>query len=362
MINYLKDLINHFKTGSLRYKIVSILVILLYVSLLVAGFVKIDVVVTTPGLINNTAQTSNEDKGYVPLTIDTNNTSGNIFTIGVYSHYQVSLFQFLISKLSSDVDISVYDQSSDLSEAEEYVRGVIHKEISIKNAIIVAYEAAKLKDPAIVLEKLFLGIRVSAVTQLSKSNLLMGDLIVKFNDTEITDFQHFLSLRDAQTNTETFNLTVIRDDEEIVIQSQMYEQMENSNTIYRLGIEALPDYKIENAFPKYELSDELDSIGGSGGAMLTLSIYNSLLTEDITMGKTIVGTGTMAIDGTIGDIGAVTQKIVTAQLYDVDYFFVNPEDYEEASQKHQSINAQFDLIKVNNFQELVLFLEGENNG
>ncbi|MGD9604572.1 MAG: hypothetical protein AB7V00_00270 [Bacilli bacterium] len=362
MINFIKEFWTTFIQSTLKRKLMTIILFFIYVCLLGLVFIKMDVVVTTPGLINNTAQTSNEDKGFVPLTIETSNISGNIFTIGVYSHYEISLFQYLIASLSDDIQISQYDKTSDLSEREEYLRGVIHKEISIKNAIIVAYEQAKLKDSSIVIDKQFLGMRVSAVTKESQSNLEIGDLITKFNGVLITDYQHFISLRDLQTNLDSFDLTIVRDDEEIVVQAKMIElEDDQQNKIYRLAIEALPDYKINNAFPEYTLSDELDSIGGSGGAMLTLSIYNSLLNEDVTYGKTIVGTGTISIEGAIGDIGAVSQKIVTAKLYDVDYFFVNPEDYDEALMKYQEISPDFTLVKVNYFQDIIQFLEGENH-
>lgn len=62
-----------------------------------------------------------------------------------------------------------------------------------------------------------------------------------------------------------FSLSVIRNNKEVVIQSRMIALVdEQQNTIYRLGVEALPDYKIIDKFPKYKLNDKIDSIGGSG--------------------------------------------------------------------------------------------------
>ena len=37
--------------------------------------------------------------------------------------------------------------------------------------------------------------------------------------------------------------------------------------------------------------------------MLALSFYNSLIDEDITGGKKISGTGTIDLDGNVGEIG-----------------------------------------------------------
>lgn len=362
MIHFIKDFFYKFINGSWQRKIITILLCFIYIASLVLLFVKVDYVVITPGLINNTAQTTDENKGNVSLTISTDYASGNIFTIGVYTHYNVSLFQYLIANMSNNISVSSFDTSTDLSAAEEYQRGVIQKENSITSAIICAYEAAKLKDPTITITKELLGMRVSAVTKDSQSNLQIGDLIIKINDVVINDYSHFLELRDQVNGTDNFSLFIKRNGEEKTITAKMIPVIDaNNETVYRLGIEALAEYKLTDVFPNYELADKLDSIGGSGGAMLALSIYNSLLEEDFTMGKTIVGTGTIDADGIIGDIGGVSQKIVTARLYQVDYFFVNPEDYDEANEKYQELNPDFQLVEVSNFLELIAFLEGEQN-
>jgi len=362
MIPFLKDFFGGFKNRSLFIKILTIFLTALYVTALCLIFIKVDYIVMTPGTINNTVQTQDENKAYTALTIDTEYASGDIFTIGIYNHYRVSLFQYLIAKLSKDVQIDPYDPLTDLSEEDDYLRSVIMKEISITNALIVAYEAAQLEDPTILFSKELDGMKVSWVSEESNTNLKVEDIITQINGTLITDLNHFLSLRDAILEDAVFTLTVIREETEIILSARKVAYTDDEGlTVYRLGIEALPYYTITEAFPDYELSNDLNSVGGSGGAMLALSIYNSLLPDDITGGKVIAGTGTIAVDGTVGDIGGVSQKIATAALYEVDYFFVNPEDYDEALAKYQAISPNFELVKVTTFSEIITYLEGEIN-
>src|SRR5690606_15433733 len=110
-----------------------------------------------------------------------------------------------------------------------------------------------------------------------------------------------------------------------------------------------------------------------GGAMQALAIYNSLIEEDISKGKTIIGTGTISVDsyvlknnvkekvfGQVGDIAGVSQKIVTASLNKADIFFVNPEDAEEARNKANEINAQFEVVEVESFAQIISYLKGVN--
>lgn len=371
MIEYFKDLLQGFKRATITKKSFIIAFLVIYLILILGTAIRVDYVVTTPGAFNHTAKTTDETKSYAAVTIETNNQAGYIYTIGVYSHIRVSLFQYLISKMSNRLGVDDYKPNVDLTSEEEYERGVILKDLSITNALIVAYEHAQLKNSEIVLEKNFEGIIVSAVLKYSKSGLMINDLITKINDVDILSYEHYLELRDAVNKDDYFKITVNRGDKERVINAQKVVARnrdnqvvvdQGGNMVYTLAIEANPSFKITNAFPKFKISEKMHSIGGSGGAMLTLAIYNALLEEDVTSGKIIAGTGTININGKVGDIGGVGQKIVTAYMYGIDIFFVNPEDYEEALEMYNLIKAPFKLYRVATFAEIIAYLEGEQNG
>lgn len=78
-------------------------------------------------------------------------------------------------------------------------------------------------------------------------------------------------------------------------------------------------------------------IGGpSAGSMFALEILNQLTPEDLTKGHKIAGTGTISLDGEIGEIGGVQQKVVAAHRDGAEIFFApekNAKDAEKAAEK-----------------------------
>ena len=65
----------------------------------------------------------------------------------------------------------------------------------------------------------------------------------------------------------------------------------------------------------------LSDVGGpSAGSMFALGIIDELTPGDLTGGKDIAGTGTIALDGTVGPIGGITQKMAGARADGSGYF------------------------------------------
>lgn len=62
-----------------------------------------------------------------------------------------------------------------------------------------------------------------------------------------------------------------------------------------------------------DIDFEIENIGGpSAGLMMSLEIYNQLTKPDETKGYDIAGTGTIDVDGKVGPIGGIDQKVVAA--------------------------------------------------
>ena len=84
---------------------------------------------------------------------------------------------------------------------------------------------------------------------------------------------------------------------------------------------------------EFPIDVEIDSqnIGGpSAGMMFTLEIMNQLTEQDLTGGRRIAGTGTIALDGTVGAIGGVTQKVNAAIDAGAAVVFVPADNYDDA--------------------------------
>lgn len=347
----------NFKKSSFLVKIVVFLGVLLYLFVLLISFIKVNYEITTPGSINYTASS---------IKIEADNEVGYIYTVGVYTHTRISVIQYWLAKNNDAFDMELYDPSIDLDDTAQRKFGTISKEISINNAIINAYQEAAKVDSSITLHKEYRGVIVSAITPYAKTGLDYSDIVIQVNDQSFANIDEFrdivINLYDTLPDKE-IKFTIIRDE----VQKEVYASFVTNESGYiGLGIAFYDYYKLdsEKSNPKFSIVDPYSSIGASGGGMLSLSIYNALLPGDITQGKRIVGTGTIELDGNIGNIAGVKQKIITANNYDIDIFFISETNYDLAKAEYDRIGANFALVKINNFMDIVQYLqemEGNTN-
>jgi Lon-like protease len=75
-------------------------------------------------------------------------------------------------------------------------------------------------------------------------------------------------------------------------------------------------------FPVSISIDTSDISGPSGGLAMTLAIIDDLTPGDLTGGKRVAVTGTIAPDGSVGQIGAIAQKAVSARAAHAQLFIV----------------------------------------
>lgn len=66
--------------------------------------------------------------------------------------------------------------------------------------------------------------------------------------------------------------------------------------------------------------------GPSAGLVFALAIYDRLTPGDLTGGRRIAGTGTVSLDGRVGPIGGVAQKVAAAERAGAAYFLAPPEN------------------------------------
>ncbi len=76
---------------------------------------------------------------------------------------------------------------------------------------------------------------------------------------------------------------------------------------------------------------ESDNVGGpSAGFMFALGILDAVTDGDLTRGYYVVGTGTIAADGTVGAVGGAAEKALAAEQDGADLFLVPKDDFVEA--------------------------------
>ena len=227
----------------------------------------------------------------------------------------------------------------------------LYMQESMDAAIINAYQAAgaDISITGAISE-------VSYIAEEADTNLKIGDEIVRVNDVEIHSLDDLRAIIEELDEDEQVQLDVIRDDEEL----ECYAYTYNTDDGMKIGVSLLTTYEYTTN-PEVSITSKASEAGSSGGLMMSLTIYNSLGPEDITGGKKIVGTGTIDIDGNVGEIGGVKYKLIGAVKNDADVFICPEENYEEALSVAEDKNYDIQIISVGTFLEAIEALEELNN-
>ena len=91
--------------------------------------------------------------------------------------------------------------------------------------------------------------------------------------------------------------------------------------------------------------------------MIALSIYAQNIEEDLIRGRKIAGTGTIDIDGNVGEIGGIKHKIMGAVNQNIDVFLVPYDNYEEAKEVVEEYDYNINLVSVKTFEDAINYLK-----
>ena len=185
----------------------------------------------------------------------------------------------------------------------------------------------------------------------SKTNLEVGDEILKIEGEKVDSYEKMASLISKNQNKKQIKITVKRDDQEIETSNQLI----NIDNEKKLGVVISNEIKYTSD-PKVDFAFNGRQAGPSGGLMISLTIYNKLTDEDITKGKKVVGTGTIDTLGNVGEIGGIKHKLMAADSKNADIVFVPKENYKEAKQIKDKKNYNFELVSISNFDDAIEYL------
>ena len=126
-------------------------------------------------------------------------------------------------------------------------------------------------------------------------------------------------------------------------------------------------------YKQNQVQIDSSTIGGpSAGLMFTLEVMNQLTEHDMTKGYHVAGTGQVFEDGTIGPIGGIDFKVLSADREGVDIFFaphneemenahVNGErkltNYEVAKKVAEELGTSMKIVPVTHVTDAVHYLE-----
>ena len=176
--------------------------------------------------------------------------------------------------------------------------------------------------------------------------LLKEDLIISINNEVIKSTTEFISLLRTYEIGDMVSIGLIRNDKEMNIETKLIEHIDYENEPMVGFLASTPNQRF--VFP---ISVDIDTgnVGGpSAGLMMALNVYNSLTEYDITKGIKVAGTGTIEIDGSVGPVGGVKQKVIAAKNAGSTLILVPTANFDDVQ---SYIDEDTSIVSVDTFNE-----------
>ncbi|MEG1995204.1 MAG: S16 family serine protease [Bacilli bacterium] len=331
MINKVYDkIVNYIKEN---YKSLIVLLVFILLISIPTGYE----IYTPGGLLNM-------DKRIVIENEYKSEGSINLTFVGVKNGNLPSL---LIASILPSWDIVKKNNSK--IEQEDYDDVIKRNKIMLKNGVsystLFAYKEAG-KDVSITKNEL----TVLHVMKNSDNKLKVGDILLKANGKVLSNYDDFREVIDL--SNDSIEIEVKRDNKIINVNAKIYT--ENKQKI--VGV-LLTNYLELKTNPPINFKYNESESGSSGGLMNALVIYNKLTKDDITKGKKIAGTGTLEIDGTVGEIDGIKYKLKGANKKKVDIFLVPTKNMKEAVEVKEKYNLNIKLVEAKTFKDVLALLK-----
>ena len=169
------------------------------------------------------------------------------------------------------------------------------------------------------------------------------DQITAVDGRAVTDYDSLAALMKVTRPGQTVSVTVQRDGRAVTKRITLQANAKVGPQGF-LGVGV-----VERPHAPFAIDISLEDIGGpSAGLMFTLGIIDRLTPGDLSGGKFIAGTGTMNLDGSVGAIGGVTFKEVTARDAGADFMLVPAANCAEAL---TAVPDGLTLAKVSNLDD-----------
>ena len=259
------------------------------------------------------------------------------------TEYKGNIVTVLLSKIIKSWDLfEISNQQVSNEDAHDiYVRNKVMLDNSINNATYVAYNYAGKNLTIKEIQNI-----VIATTK--DNGLKIGDIILSIDNYDVENNKTIKEYLSSLNPGDKVNLKIKRNDKEETISITIDEDK-------LIGIMLITNYI-------YETPDDLNinfrsgEGGSSGGLVLALGIYSEITGTDILKGRNIAGTGTIDIDGTVGEIDGIKYKIAGAVRNKMDVVLVSPYNYEEAKQVVKENNYNIEIVCVKTFEEAINYL------
>jgi PDZ domain-containing protein len=275
---------------------------------------------------------------------------GQFYLVTVISQAPITAGEWLAGQLSPALQIVPPEQVTPKNTTPQQQARQNYQMLDSSETTAIAVGLRLAGYPSALVGK---GVQVDAILPGSHAIgvLKIGDVIVGLNGSPVQTINDLINAISAQPYPATVHLLVKRAGAEISLDIPLMPPAPPADTP-KLGIQietAGFDYN-----PPFPVSIETNKISGgpSAGLIFTLTVYNSLISQDLTGGRRIAGTGTINLDGSVGPIGGVKQKIFAAEAVGATYFLCPVDNYADAV----SVARTIKVVKIATVQQAVDFL------
>ena len=333
MFNKIYSHIKSFFVENYKFLIIWAIIIFLF-------FYELPFVIYTPGGVVNLEERIEVSDGYA---------SEGSLNMSYVSLVKGTLPMILLSYIIPNWDLVKSSEiTSDDGSIDELLElEKLYMQSSIDNATILAYKTAgKRVDITREVNN------IVYIADEADTDLEIYDELLTADGKSISTVEDLREIVESKSAGDTISFTVRRNGKEKKCSAVIYDTEDG----LKVGISFLTTYEYDTN-PEITVETKSSESGSSGGLMLTLAIYNALIPEDITKGRTVVGTGTISLDGTVGAIDGVKYKILGAIKNDADIFLCPMENYDEAIEVKEEFDLDIEIHGVANFDEALRFLE-----
>lgn len=180
-----------------------------------------------------------------------------------------------------------------------------------------------------------------------------GDVITAVDGEPVTGWAEGVEAIRSKQPGQAAEFTIYRDSEKRTVRLTLAEHTSEPG-------QPMAGFTPDTANPSLQLPfpvtiDTANSGGPSAGIMYVLAILDLLTEEDLIKGNIVAGTGAIDLDGTVGPIGGVRQKVVAAQEAGARFILVPRRNYADAlTAKNDGVR----IFPIASLEEALAVLEG----
>jgi PDZ domain-containing secreted protein len=182
----------------------------------------------------------------------------------------------------------------------------------------------------------------------AEGELFAGDLVDAINETPTPDVAAASDAIDAVAPGDplTFHVSAGGEEHDVTVTRGTCPGAEDP----LVGISMINDFPFDVQISSGEVG------GPSAGMMFGLGLYDLLTPGDLTDDRLVAGTGTMDLEGAVGPIGGIGDKVVAARRAGAQVFLVPRDNLAEA---RVADAGDMELIPVGSFSEALAALGEE---